>query len=634
MQQAMYSAPIIINILRTPLLRNVLLACLTIAIAFPIYIVFFAYPSFVKLLIKNTEDDAILTAMHLSAMFAPEDNELTRGLLSDDLINEIEKTRRHFQLEKIKIFSKSGEIIYSSNPKDVGKINRKEYFREIVAKGNVYTKLVRKGAKTLEDRVVTSDVVATYVPLMNDDRFIGILEIYYDITIKKEKLDNLATRSSVVLFAISSTLLIGIIIVLFRASKAIIDRNSAEEALQKAHDQLGQRVKERTAELSRTNEQLQLEIEERKRAEEELQRNYDTQTVVSSLLRFSLEDISFEKLLKHALDLILSIPWLTLESTGSIYFVEDDSEVLALKAQKNLPESLPCRKVPFGKCFCGKAAMTQEIQYANCLDDRHEITYEGITPHGHCCVPILSSGKTLGVINLYIEEGHCYYQKEEQFLTTIADTLVGIILRKHSQMALQHSLEALRNAIRGSIQLIATTVEVRDPYTAGHQQRVADLARAIATEMGLSKDQIDAIRMAGVIHDLGKISVPTEILCKPSKLTDIEFSLIKTHPQVGYNILKNIEFPWPIAQIVYQHHEKMDGSGYPLGLSGEDILMEARIMAVADVVEAMASHRPYRPGLGIDTALEEISKNKGKLYDPNVVDVCLKLFREGEFEFK
>ncbi len=203
---------------------------------------------------------------------------------------------------------------------------------------------------------------------------------------------------------------------------------------------------------------------------------------------------------------------------------------------------------------------------------------------------------------------------------------------KLSEEKLQQSFAKLRKAMGGTIQVVASTVEKRDPYTAGHQRRVADLARTIATEMGLSKNQIDGTRIAGVIHDIGKISIPSEILTKPSRLSDIEFSLIKTHPQVGYDILKDVEFPWPIAQIVLQHHERMDGSGYPLGLSGEDILMEARIMAVADVVEAMSSHRPYRPAVGIDKAFEEISK--GKIYDPNVVDTCLRLFREGKFEFK
>ena len=191
----------------------------------------------------------------------------------------------------------------------------------------------------------------------------------------------------------------------------------------------------------------------------------------------------------------------------------------------------------------------------------------------------------------------------------------------------------LQETLDGVIQVISLTVESRDPYTAGHQRRVAELARAIAEEMGYSEDQVKGTHMAGMIHDLGKISVPSEILSKPSRLSKIEFELIKTHPQVGYDILKGIEFPWSVAEISYQHHERMDGSGYPRGLKGEEILLEARIMAVADVVEAMASHRPYRPALGIDVALDEISKNKGVLYEPEMVDACEALFSEKKFCF-
>jgi len=200
--------------------------------------------------------------------------------------------------------------------------------------------------------------------------------------------------------------------------------------------------------------------------------------------------------------------------------------------------------------------------------------------------------------------------------------------------ALQVTLNDLQRSMEGIIQAMAKTVEMRDPYTAGHQRRVSILACAIAKEMNLSRGQIHGIKMAGDIHDLGKISVPAEILSKPTRLTDAEFSIIKTHPQVGYDILKGIEFPWPISQIVYQHHERMDGSGYPQGLSGNDILLEARIIAVADIVEAMASHRPYRPSLGIDKALEEISRNRNTLYDIDVADACLKLFNEKEFKLQ
>lgn len=191
----------------------------------------------------------------------------------------------------------------------------------------------------------------------------------------------------------------------------------------------------------------------------------------------------------------------------------------------------------------------------------------------------------------------------------------------------------LQEALEGLIHVVALTVEYRDPYTAGHQRGVANLACAVAEEMGCSENQIKGIRMAGMIHDLGKIAVPSEILVKPGHLSDIEFALIKVHPQAGYDILKEIEFPWPLAMIVLQHHERMDGSGYPNGLKGDEILREAKIIAVADVVEAMASHRPFRPALGIEKALEEISQNKNIFYDTEAVEACLAVFRKGEFNF-
>lgn len=204
--------------------------------------------------------------------------------------------------------------------------------------------------------------------------------------------------------------------------------------------------------------------------------------------------------------------------------------------------------------------------------------------------------------------------------------------RKRNEEILKQTLEDLRKAVNATIQVMVSAVEVRDPYTAGHQNRVADLARVIAVEMGLPPNIIDGIRMAGSIHDIGKLSVPAEILSKPSKLTSIEFALIKEHSRNGYEMLKEVESPWPLAEIVYQHHERMDGSGYPRNLKGEEIIMEARIMAVADVVESMASHRPYRPSLGIDAALDEIEKNRGTHYDNAVADVCLRLFREKGYQ--
>jgi PAS domain S-box-containing protein len=209
-----------------------------------------------------------------------------------------------------------------------------------------------------------------------------------------------------------------------------------------------------------------------------------------------------------------------------------------------------------------------------------------------------------------------------------------ITQRKCAEENLKHTLESLRKAFGATIQVMVSAVETRDPYTAGHQSRSADLSRAIATEMELSQDKIEGLRMAGSIHDIGKLSVPAEILSKPTKLTNLEFSLIKEHARTGYEMLKDVESPWPLAEIVYQHHERMDGSGYPRNLKGDEILIEARIMAVADVVESMASHRPYRPALGLNAALEEIEKNKGILYDDAVADTCLRLFREKGFQLE
>ena len=194
--------------------------------------------------------------------------------------------------------------------------------------------------------------------------------------------------------------------------------------------------------------------------------------------------------------------------------------------------------------------------------------------------------------------------------------------------------ERLKKTMDAAIDTMSRIIEAKDPYTSGHQHRVCQLAVPLAQELKLSKDKIEGIRIASLIHDIGKIGLPTEFLSKPTKLTDIEFSLIKGHSQIGYDILKSIDFSYPIAKIVLQHHERSNGSGYPNNLKGDEILLEAKIIGVADIVEAMSSHRPYRPALGIDKALEEISKNKGILYDPEVVDACLKLFKEKEFRFE
>jgi PAS domain S-box-containing protein len=270
---------------------------------------------------------------------------------------------------------------------------------------------------------------------------------------------------------------------------------------------------------------------------------------------------------------------------------------------------------------------------AKVFEEEMRLEASGTTDPDRTRIVVMEQYKKDGSIVLM--ENHLSFMRDE------AKKPVGIISvshditqRKRAEEELQQTLESLRKAIGTTIQVMVSAVEARDPYTAGHQIRSANLARCIATEMGLPQEKIDGIRMAGSIHDIGKLSVPAEILSKPTRLTELEFSLIKEHSRQGYEMLKDVESPWPLAEIVHQHHERMDGSGYPRNLKGEEILMEARILAVADVVESMASHRPYRPAIGIEPALEEIEKNKGILYDDAVADACLRLFREKGFRLE
>lgn len=226
-------------------------------------------------------------------------------------------------------------------------------------------------------------------------------------------------------------------------------------------------------------------------------------------------------------------------------------------------------------------------------------------------------------------------------LAEIVARLKRVLNARKTRCQLTETAEKLRRnagrfqkAMEGFVQAISLAVEMRDPYTAGHQNRVSDLACAIAREMGLSGERIYGLQMASVIHDLGKITIPGEILCKPGRLSGPEYAMIQTHVQSGYDILKKIDFPWPLADIVLQHHERFDGSGYPNGLCDEQILLEARIMSVADVYETIGSHRPYRPSLGTKKAMDELTDNSGSLYDPQVVDACRKLLEEKRFHFK
>ena len=248
-------------------------------------------------------------------------------------------------------------------------------------------------------------------------------------------------------------------------------------------------------------------------------------------------------------------------------------------------------------------------------------------------LPLRDRSGVFGALVLYAAEPNAFGPEEVSLLTELADDLGFGIRAQRDHAGREAALNSLKEALKSTVQAIATAVEMRDAYTAGHQHRVADLASAIARKIGLPEAQIEGLYLAATIHDVGKINVPSDLLSKPSKLTSLEYQMIQTHAQTGYDIVKGINFPWPIAQMILQHHEKLDGSGYPQRLKGDAMLPEAKILAVADVVEAMMSHRPYRPALGVDAALAEIEKHKGRLFDPAAVDACVTLFRTKEFEF-
>ena len=249
-------------------------------------------------------------------------------------------------------------------------------------------------------------------------------------------------------------------------------------------------------------------------------------------------------------------------------------------------------------------------------------------------IPLKHGEEVIGGLGVYSDRKYAFGDEEIKYLLEVANDIGVGVKSLRLENELKRSVENLQKTLNGTIEAISLMGERRDPYTAGHERRVAQLACAIAREIGMTEDQLEGIRVCAFLHDVGKIVVPSEILSKPSELNEYEYGIVKSHPRVGYDILKRLEFPWPVAQIILQHHEMVDGSGYPAGLRGEEIILGARILAVADVVEAMSGHRPYRPALGIDKALEEISRHKDVLYDAKAVDACMRLFMEKGFRFE
>lgn len=280
-----------------------------------------------------------------------------------------------------------------------------------------------------------------------------------------------------------------------------------------------------------------------------------------------------------------------------------------------------------------RAISTGEVQVIHTIQQYDSTLWkEHALAHGFrsaIVLPLRADKTIIGSFNIYLDETGSFGSQEVALLMELADDLSYGIQALRTRAEHEHFMTRLQASMTSTIQALSSTVELRDPYTAGHQRRVANLAVTVARQMGYDEERSEIIYLAGIVHDIGKIAVPSEILSRPGRLTENELKLAQTHAEAGYEVLRGVDFPWPIADIVRQHHERLDGSGYPQGLKGSTILPEARILAVCDVVEAMTTHRPYRPGLGIDIALAEIERGKGTLYDPTAVDACIQVIQNG-----
>jgi PAS domain S-box-containing protein/putative nucleotidyltransferase with HDIG domain len=391
------------------------------------------------------------------------------------------------------------------------------------------------------------------------------------------------------------------------------------------------------------------DITDRKQAEEKFQRTSRALKALSACNQALVHATQEKGFLTDVCEIIVREGGYPLAWVG--YAVPDKEKsvihIASAGVEEEHPEwvNLTWGEDAHGKSPGGMAIKTGEIQVARDIlrdpalapwhDEWRRREFKAII-----ALPLIVEGKAIGILDIYAKDPEAFDPEEVSLLEELAGGVsFGIWSlgtdreRQRAETEVQHSLEKLKKSLEGTVLAVAKTVEMRDPYTAGHQRRVAQLACAIAQEMGFSAERVEGMRVLGCLHDIGKIAIPAEILSKPGRISPMEFTLIKEHPQVGYEIIKDIDFPFPLAEGILQHHERLNGSGYPQGLSGLDIILEARILGVADVVEAMASHRPYRMALGIDQALEEISRNRGILYDPEVVDICIKLFTEKGLSF-
>lgn len=434
---------------------------------------------------------------------------------------------------------------------------------------------------------------------------------------------------------------------LARALRHAIERKKLERRLHDAVTGLERRVRERTTELEQYNAKLVAEVGERRAAEARVRQIGSLYAILSEVNEAIAHATDVDALFRSTCHAISAQEGYVAAGFGRVdaergtilpHVVSAGFEEVA----KSLPISLDA-SVPAGR---GPAAVAvregRAVFTGNFLRDAAGGPWETLAKQHQvrsaAALPLRRGGRVVAVFTIYSRRSEFFGDEERALVERLADNLSyaldhleQVAGRDRAEAEVQFQLARIEQAMLGTVGALSAIVEQRDPYTSGHQRRVGDLAAAIGAEMRLTPEQCRGLKVIGAVHDIGKIGVPAQILAKPGRLSAIELDLIKEHAEAGYQILKDIEFPWPVAEAVRQHHERLDGKGYPQGLTGDAVILEARIIAIADVVEAMATHRPYRPTLGIDTALKEIEAGTGTRYCEHAATACLRLFREHSY---
>ncbi|MBF0159281.1 MAG: bacteriohemerythrin [Magnetococcales bacterium] len=365
------------------------------------------------------------------------------------------------------------------------------------------------------------------------------------------------------------------------------------------------------------------DITARKKAVLDIEHAYHTRILISALLETSLEPLTLEQQLEVSLDILHSLPWLSRQSKGAIFLVDEANQTLQLVAQRGFSDQHQqlCHQVAFGQCLCGQTAVTRQMTLVRQVDERHALHPESMQPHGHYCVPITLQGRLLGVLNLYVEEGHCPHPEEENMLTLVANTLAGIIEHRLVESRLQQLHRDLRTTRLEIIRRLGVAAEYRDNETGMHVIRMSHYAALLGKSHGLDERACEVLLNASPMHDVGKIGIPDRLLLKPGRLSRQEFEIMKSHTLIGgHMLLGHDEEPLATAYVIAMtHHEKWDGTGYPNGLSGNDIPLAGRICAIADVFDALTSERPYKKAWSIERAMAEVERCSDSHFDPDLV---------------